>query len=155
MFGNSNSRNRRSNNQQRSETEAAQSRDCYGMYDDIEFPSFVLRPSNNKKEDEEEEQRHVHEFEGSTKLAEEDEERHNHRFAGVTGEAIPCGNSHIHRIKTRTDFFDHFHFIVDETGPAISVGKCKHVHLTAGQTTLNDGHRHDYIFTTLIEAPLI
>ncbi|MGF7050283.1 hypothetical protein J2T13_004808 [Paenibacillus sp. DS2015] len=33
-------------------------------------------------------QRHVHEFEGSTKLAEEGADRHNHRFAGVTGESV-------------------------------------------------------------------
>jgi hypothetical protein len=39
-------------------------------------------------------QRHVHEFEGSTKLAEEGADRHNHRFAGVTGQAIRVGESH-------------------------------------------------------------
>jgi hypothetical protein len=41
-------------------------------------------------------QRHVHEFEGSTKLAEQGSDRHNHRFAGVTGQAIRVGKSHVH-----------------------------------------------------------
>ncbi|WP_411829991.1 YmaF family protein [Paenibacillus sonchi] len=40
-------------------------------------------------------QRHVHEFEGSTKLAEEGADRHNHRFAGATGQACAfCYWSH-------------------------------------------------------------
>ncbi|WP_428993735.1 YmaF family protein [Brevibacillus choshinensis] len=51
----------------------------------------------------------MHEFTGSTKFAEEGDERHNHRFAGVTGKAIRRGNSHIHIIRTKADFFDHFH----------------------------------------------
>lgn len=100
-----------------------------------------------------EEQEHVHEYLGSTKFAEECDERHNHRFACVTGEAIPCGNSHVHKLKNRTDFFDHFHKIVDTTGPAIDVGCGKHVHLVKGTTTCEDGHEHEYIFATLIEAP--
>lgn len=55
-------------------------------------------------------QRHVHEFEGSTKLAEEGADRHNHRFAGVTGQAIRVGRSHVHEIDlTKTDFVNHFH----------------------------------------------
>ncbi|WP_160671061.1 YmaF family protein [Clostridium sp. C8-1-8] len=99
-------------------------------------------------------QRHDHEFLGSTRLAEEGEERHNHRFAGVTGQAIPCGSSHVHKLYVNTDFFDHFHIISITTGPAIDVGNGKHVHLVRGVTTSNDGHRHSFIFTTLIESPL-
>ena len=104
----------------------------------------------------EDEQTHTHEFEASTKLAEECDERHNHRFAGVTGEAIPigCGN-HKHEIFTRTDFFDHFHFIKVETGPAIPVGCGKHVHFVKGFTSVNDGHYHEFTFATLIDAPLL
>lgn len=99
-------------------------------------------------------QRHVHEFLGSTKLAETGNERHNHRFAGVTSQAIPSGNSHIHKIYVNTDYFGHFHVICVITGPAIDVGNGKHVHLVTGFTSINDNHRHDFIFTTLIEDPL-
>ncbi|GAA0125639.1 YmaF family protein [Clostridium sp. CTA-19] len=101
------------------------------------------------------EQTHTHEFLGSTKLAEECDERHNHRFAGVTGQAIRRENSHVHEIEVKTDFFDHFHKICILTGPAIPVGNGKHVHLVTGMTTFVDGHRHDFIFTTLIESPLV
>jgi len=103
-----------------------------------------------------EKQTHVHEFLGSTRLAEVDdpEDVHNHRFAGVSGEAIKRGNSHVHNIKTNTDFFDHFHMIDVTTGPAIPVGNGRHVHFVSGVTTLNDGHRHEFIFATLIEAPI-
>ena len=103
----------------------------------------------------EEHQTHTHEFLGSTKLAEEGDDRHNHRFAGVTGEAIPRGRSHIHKIAVRTDFFDHFHKICIFTGPAIPVGNGKHIHVATGMTTLVDEHRHNFIFATLIESPLL
>ncbi|MCK9861055.1 YmaF family protein [Paenibacillus sp. ATY16] len=102
-------------------------------------------------------QRHVHEFQGSTQLAEEGNDRHNHRFAGVTGQAIPRGNSHVHEIDlTNTDFFNHFHKLKKiTTGPAIPVGRGKHVHFVKGQTTFNDGHVHPFKFSTLIQAPLV
>jgi hypothetical protein len=84
----------------------------------------------------------------------EDEECHNHRFAGVTGEATPYRGSRIHRLITRTDFADeYFPVIRDVTGPAIRVGKGKHVHFVSGRTSFNDGHRHGYQFATLIEDP--
>lgn len=103
-----------------------------------------------------EEQRHVHEFEGSTKLAEENDERHNHRFAGVTGQAILLtGGSHFHEIFSNTDFFDHFHQIQVRTGPAIEVGNGKHVHFVTGTTTFEDDHVHQFQFATLIESPLL
>lgn len=100
-------------------------------------------------------QTHNHEFLGSTRFAEEGDDRHNHRFAGVTSEAIPCRGSHVHRIKTSTDFFGHFHEICIVTGPAIPVGNGKHVHLARATTTCVDGHVHEFIFTTLIEAPAL
>jgi hypothetical protein len=120
----------------------------------------------------EEEQTHVHEFLGSTFIAESGEEAHNHRFAGISGEAIKVCGSHIHKIFTRTDFFDHFHFIQRFTGPAVYVdeecngeifiqsypgsrGEGKHVHFVQGFTTLEDGHKHKLQFATLIEAPLL
>lgn len=101
-------------------------------------------------------QTHTHEFESSTKLAEEGDDRHNHRFAGVTSQAIPIGNGgHIHTVFVNTDFFGHLHEVAVETGPAIDVGGGKHVHFVDGHTTLNDGHFHEFAFTTLIEAPLL
>ncbi|MEK3699864.1 YmaF family protein [Paenibacillus sp. FSL R10-2199] len=102
-------------------------------------------------------QRHVHEFEGSTKLAEAGADRHNHRFAGVTGQAIRVGSSHVHEIDlNKTDFLNHFHNLKKiRTGPAIPVGNGKHVHFVMGQTTVNDGHRHPFNFATLIESPLV
>lgn len=101
------------------------------------------------------EQTHDHEFLGSTRFAEECDDRHNHRFAGVTGEVIPHQGSHIHKLTVRTDFFGHFHEICVYTGIAIPVGDGKHVHLATGFTTLEDGHVHEYIFATLIEAPAL
>lgn len=101
------------------------------------------------------EQTHVHEFEGSTMLAELKEEPHNHRFAGVSGEEIPVSGGHIHKIRTRTDFFDHFHFINVTTDLQIPVGDDKHVHFAEGWTSLNDGHKHEFQFATLIDSPLI
>jgi hypothetical protein len=102
-------------------------------------------------------QRHVHEFEGSTKLAEEGADRHNHRFSGITGQAITVGSSHIHEINlSKTDFAGHFHNLKKiRTGPAISVGNGKHVHFVTGQTTLSDGHVHQFNFATLIQSPLL
>ncbi|WP_291562263.1 MULTISPECIES: YmaF family protein [unclassified Clostridium] len=100
-------------------------------------------------------QTHVHEFLGSTQLAEQGEDRHNHRFAGVTSQVIPMGNSHVHAILVNTDFFlNHHHEIGVITGLAIDVGNGKHVHLVRGVTTVDDGHNHPFIFTTLIESPL-
>ncbi|APQ74068.1 YmaF family protein [Clostridium botulinum] len=101
-----------------------------------------------------ERQTHVHEFLGSTRLAEIQTEPHNHRFAGVSGQAIRSGNSHVHRITTNTDFFNHFYMINVLSGPAIPVGNGRHVHFVSGVTSFNDGHRHEFIFATLIEAPI-
>ncbi|MFB7138104.1 YmaF family protein [Gottfriedia sp. NPDC056225] len=101
-------------------------------------------------------QTHVHEFVASTKLAEENDDRHNHRFAGVTSEVIPKGrHSHVHRIVVNTDFLDHHHEVIIETGPPIPVGNGKHVHFVKGMTTINDDHEHDLEFATLIDRPLV
>jgi len=104
----------------------------------------------------ESEQKHVHEYVGSVKLAElNSDDVHNHRFAGVTGEAVPCKGSHIHRILTRTDFFnDHFHIIDVFTGPAIPVGNGRHVHFVYACTKERDGHKHMFRIATLIENPI-
>ena len=59
---------------------------------------------------------HDHEFLGSTRLAElGSEDAHNHRFAGVSGPAIPVKGGHVHKVKSRTDFFDHFHELIFAT----------------------------------------
>lgn len=96
---------------------------------------------------------HVHEFLGSTSI--NDNRPHNHRFAGISGRAIPWGRSHVHEITTRTDSTDgHFHFIRDVSGEAINVGNGRHIHFVRGLTSFDDGHRHRYIFGTLIENPI-
>lgn len=100
-------------------------------------------------------QTHVHEFQGSTKLAEAGEDRHNHRFAGVSSSVIPFGNSHVHGILTNTDFFeDHLHEIAAVSGPAIDVGGGKHIHFAKFITTVDDGHFHEFQFASLIQDPL-
>ncbi|TWH47810.1 YmaF family protein [Sporomusa sp. KB1] len=113
---------------------------------------------NNRKcfcHSEDEEFTHVHEFLGSTKLAELEEDPHNHRFAGVSDEVIEMGNTHVHDIFTRTDFYeDHFHEICVRTGPAICVGDGKHVHFVCGTTTEAEDHVHDFVFATLIQDPI-
>lgn len=101
-------------------------------------------------------QTHVHEFLGSTMLAVEGDLRHNHRFAGITSEVIPQGDSHVHTLLTNSDFFfNHFHEVGLETGPAIPVGDKQHIHFAKGNTTLNFGHIHNFVFTTFIQNPLL
>ncbi len=100
-------------------------------------------------------QSHVHEFEGSTKLAELQEEPHNHRFAGVSSQLIPIDNSHVHVVFTNTDFFsDHHHEVAAISGPPVPVGNNKHIHFFKFITTLDDDHFHEFQFSTLIESPI-
>ena len=101
------------------------------------------------------EQKHVHEIQGSVKIAEEDDNPHNHRFCTVTEEACPVGEGqHIHEVCFKTDFFeDHFHEFRGKTGVAIPVGN-RHVHFIESVTTVNDGHRHEFEVATLIENPI-
>ena len=98
-------------------------------------------------------QSHTHEFEGSTRIAELGEDPHNHRFAGVSSPEIPVKGGHIHKIKSRTDFFDHLHYIDTTSGLQIPVGDGKHVHFVKYTTSINDFHSHELIFATLIESP--
>ena len=98
---------------------------------------------------------HVHEYLGSVKLEEDGEDRHTHRFAGISGEMIPIRGSHIHKIKTHTDYYnDHFHDVEILMGPAVDVGGGKHIHFVGGWTAYEDQHRHNFAFATLIESPL-
>jgi hypothetical protein len=79
---------------------------------------------------------------------------HSHRIAGITGPSIRYGQSHVHKINSFIDTStDHYHEISDTTGPALYLNGKKHVHLLRGSTTYDDGHKHDYYFTTLIEDP--
>ena len=100
------------------------------------------------------EQFHDHEFEGSTRLAELEDDPHNHRFAGVSSPAIPVKGGHVHKVKGRTDFFDHFHEFEATSGLQIPVGEGKHVHFVEARTSVNDDHYHELIFATLIDAPI-
>lgn len=103
-------------------------------------------------------QTHVHEVQGSTRLAELNEDPHNHRFAGMTGEVIEIPGSHIHKFETTTDFYEnHFHKICVKTGPAVWIGEGenrRHVHFIDSQTEVADGHCHKFIVATLIENPI-
>ena len=123
--------------------------------ENVEQSEVCCREESGQSRSQRGRQTHVHEFLGSTKLEDENGNIHNHRFAGVSGEAIPERKSHIHKIRTRTDVFDHFHEIEVSTGPAIDVRNGKHVHFVKGETTFNDGHDHDFQFATLIESPLL
>lgn len=86
------------------------------------------------------------------KIAEQ-RDPHDHRFATVSGEAIPAGNSHVHEVKFRTDFYEgHYHEFYGKTKGAIPVGD-RHVHFLESVTTQDDGHRHKFRVATLIDDP--
>lgn len=101
---------------------------------------------------------HVHEVEGSVRLAELKKDPHNHRFAGVTEEVILVPGGHIHVFKTKTDFYeDHFHEICVKTGLQVVVGKgedARHVHFIDAETQVAEDHFHEFIAATLIENPI-
>ena len=101
---------------------------------------------------------HVHEVEGSVRLAELKKDPHNHRFAGVTEEVILVPGGHIHVFKTKTDFYeDHFHEIYVKTGLQVVVGKgedARHVHFIDAETQVAEDHFHEFIAATLIENPI-
>ncbi|WP_315079931.1 YmaF family protein [uncultured Clostridium sp.] len=111
--------------------------------------------NNSQENNRYEVKNHDHEFESSTDYARDDEGVvHNHRIAGITGPAIKRGKSHVHKIEVFTDTFgDHFHRICNTTGPAIYLPNGKHIHLVKGETTISDGHDHEFNFVTLIEDP--
>lgn len=103
-------------------------------------------------------QTHVHEVVGSVRLAELEEDPHNHRFAGVTDEVIPVCGGHIHKLRTKTDFYEnHFHPIYVKTGLPVNVGQGddeRHIHFIDADTKVEDGHFHEFIATTLIQNPI-
>lgn len=106
-------------------------------------------------------QKHVHEFQGSVMDAKpKGGVLHNHRFAGVSKEAIKTDESHVHVLKTRTDFFiKHYHKIDIVTGEAVPVFdendvEIGHTHGVTGVTSINAKHNHVFKVATLIEDPL-
>ena len=100
------------------------------------------------------EQRHVHEVQGSVKIAEAID-LHNHRFATVSGEAkLIGGGDHVHKVKFRTDFYeDHFHEFHGTTLGAIQLGD-RHVHFLASVTEEREGHQHEFRLNTFINDPI-
>lgn len=98
---------------------------------------------------------HNHEFQSSVDYEKDDEGmEHSHHIAGVTGPAIKYGQSHVHKVYGFADTStDHYHEINDTTSTALYINEKKHVHVLRGKTTYDDGHKHDYYFTTLIEDP--
>lgn len=98
-------------------------------------------------------QKHVHELQGSVKIADRDCP-HNHRFCTVSGEAIAYGeNDHVHEVVFRTDSFNgHYHEFCGKTSCAIPVGN-RHVHYIDSITSVDDGHKHTFEAATLIENP--
>lgn len=100
-------------------------------------------------------EQHVHEILGSTQLANCCKDAHNHRFATVSDIAMKSGNSHVHKIKFRTDSYDgHWHEFEGTSGPAIPVGDGRHVHFAKAFTTERDGHKHEFRVAALIENPI-
>ena len=98
---------------------------------------------------------HVHEFVGSVRIAEKNEDLHNHCFAGVSEETILIPGGHFHKIYANTDFYEnHYHEICIKTEPQIATCDGKHIHFVEGCASVNDCHKHDFIFATLIENPI-
>lgn len=94
---------------------------------------------------------HVHELQGSVKVAERGCDCHNHRFAVETGKAIPCGSSHIHEVSFKTDTYEgHEHVFCGKTSTAIVVGD-RHVHFIKDCTESEDGHRHEFRASTFMD----
>jgi len=114
------------------------------------------RERNNCMEPSHENQKHVHEIQGSVKIAEREEDPHNHRFCTVSGEAMYYGGSdHVHEVCFLTDTYeDHKHEFKGKTGGAIQVCDGKHVHFLESVTSVEDGHRHMFECATLIEDPI-
>ncbi|WP_291650392.1 YmaF family protein [Clostridium sp.] len=61
----------------------------------------------------------------------------------------------LHKIKTSTDFLGYFHEICIITDPAIPVINCNHVYLAKATPTFVDCHIHKFIFTKLVEVPVL
>lgn len=129
-----------------------------GYYDDDDYERGNYRRYTPNYSQYEKMQTHVHEVTGSVRLAELREDPHNHRFEGTTDEVIPVHGGHIHKLQTKTDFYEnHFHLICVKTGLPVRVGTgddARHVHFIDSKTEVADGHFHAFIDATLIENPI-
>lgn len=97
---------------------------------------------------------HLHEVQGSTKVAGGGCEAHSHRYAAVTSEPVILKNGrHAHRLTFRTDTYDgHCHEFCGMTTEEYEI--CGgHVHYCEGKTSQQDGHCHEFRFITHIENP--
>lgn len=121
----------------------------YNNYDSYNNQNNQNQDQANKRET------HNHEFQSSANYEKDNEGmEHSHRIAGVTGPSIRYGQSHVHKVNVFIDTSSHhYHEISDTTSPALYVNGRKHVHLLRGTTTYDDGHTHNYYFTTLVEDP--
>jgi hypothetical protein len=101
------------------------------------------------------EQAHVHEVEGSVRVAEVSTDPHNHRYATVSGPAIPPDSyNHVHEVFFRTDFYeDHYHEFCGRTGGTIPVGD-RHVHFLESMTEVSEGHQHEFRLATMMNDPI-
>lgn len=122
----------------------------YGTYNEQDN-----KPNNQYQEQVNERTGHNHEFQSSVDYEKDDEGiEHSHHVSGVTGPSIKYGQSHVHRVYVFTDTStDHYHEISGTTGPALYINGQKHIHLLAGITTFDHGHKHDFYFTSLVEDP--
>lgn len=127
--------------------------DDYDQDEEYENTEYGYEEDNKHYSKKADSRGHNHEILGSVMIADR-EDPHSHRFATVSGPPIPYKRSHVHEIRTNTDFYeDHKHQIRGRSGIAIEVGDGRHVHFASGETTLNDGHRHDFRVASLIEDP--
>lgn len=84
-------------------------------------------------------ERHVHTYIRETDIA----DGHQHIVMSVSGPSRGLGPAHIHRLRVRTTFVDeHWHWFDVMSGPALEVPDNNHIHYYAGETTVDDRHRH-------------
>lgn len=74
---------------------------------------------------------------------------HQHVILGVTGPSRELGDSHVHRIRTRTSFLaeddtGHWHWCDVMTGPAVEMPDDTHTHYYNGTTSYDDEHSHTF-----------
>ena len=101
------------------------------------------------------EETHLHEVQGSVRIAEIGSDAHNHRFATISGRAIPARTrDHVHEVFFRTDSYEgHFHEFSGRTTGAYPI--CGgHVHYLANTTSSCDGHTHTFRVITHIDSPI-
>jgi len=76
------------------------------------------------------------------------------RFSGVSGPEIRVSGGHVHQVKARVDFSDHYHEFTATSSLQIPVGEGNHAHFVETTTSINDGHSHELMFVTLIDVSI-